>query len=114
MSWTLQGPERASAPDAWVAAIPAAQGSGALRRSRTDAAGGAALEQVPAGQYHLLVRAPGFMTWRLGPLPVDGAGSFPVVLSLVPYPMGFPGSLEDQLIPADPVPLVADPKSPPR
>jgi hypothetical protein len=113
MSWTLQGPERSTAPDAWVAAIPA-QGAGALRRGRTDPQGGAELEQVPAGQYHLLVRAPGFMTWRLGPVPVDGSGTIHVALSLVPYPMGFPGTLEDQLIPADPIPLEAEPKGPSR
>lgn len=111
MTWTLMGPEKTSAPDAWVAAIPV-QGAGALRRGRTDATGGARLAQVPVGQYHLLVRAPGFMTWRMGPLPLDGTGTISLMMTLVPYPMGFPGTLEDLLIPADPIPLSAEQSRP--
>jgi len=113
LTWTLQGPEKASAPDAWVAAIPV-KGAGALRRGRTDAEGGARLTEVAAGSYGLLVRAPGFMTWRMGPLPVDGSGEIHIALTLVPFPMGFEGTLEDLLIPADPIPLTPAPAASPR
>ncbi|MGH9867349.1 MAG: carboxypeptidase-like regulatory domain-containing protein [Candidatus Polarisedimenticolia bacterium] len=104
LMWSLQGPERSSAPDAWVAAIPV-QGSGVLRRDRTNPEGGAHLLDVRAGTYSLLVKAAGFMTWRMGPLPLEGAGELKVQMSLVPYPMGFKGTIEDVLVPWDPIPL---------
>jgi len=96
--WSLRGPERTSAPDAWVAAIPV-QGSGVLRRDRTNPDGGAHLDEVKAGTYSLLVKAAGFMTWRMGPLPLEGAGELKIQMTLVPYPMGFKGTIEDVLVP---------------
>lgn len=104
ITWVLKGPEQISAPDAWVAAIPAG-GEGHLRRDRTRPDGGTRLEGVAPGTYSLLVKAAGFMTWRLGPLPLKGDGELAVTMSLIPYPMGFKGTIEDVLIPFDPIPL---------
>ncbi len=104
ITWILKGPEQISAPDAWVAAIPAG-GEGHLRRDRTRPDGGTRLEGVAPGNYSLLVKAAGFMTWRMGPLPLNGDGELSVTMSLIPYPMGFKGTIEDVLIPFDPIPL---------
>ena len=104
----LLDPDRVPVPDAWVILIPMG-GEGALRRCRTDPEGACALVDVTEGAYRISARAPGFMSWLIGPMPVKGTGKLTLALTLVPFPMGFAGSLEDLLVPADPIP----PKSPP-
>jgi hypothetical protein len=44
------------------------------------------------------------MTWTLWPLAIREPGRLRLSLNLVPFPMGFAGTLEDLLIPADPIP----------
>ena len=46
----------------------------------------------------------GFITWSLGPAAMKEPGSLKVTLLLVPFPMNFEGTLEDKLVPADPIP----------
>ncbi|HEY3177184.1 MAG TPA: carboxypeptidase-like regulatory domain-containing protein [Candidatus Polarisedimenticolia bacterium] len=102
-SCALVGLDRAPVPDALVTLTPVG-GEGRFRRARTGPDGGCAIGDLPVGRYRVSARAPGFLTWSLGPLPVKGAGPVTLSLSLVPFPMGFAGTLEDLLIPADPIP----------
>ena len=103
ISWTLLGRDREPIPDATVAITPV-KGAGALQKCRTDGDGKCVLEGAAAGLYHMSARAPGYMTWALAPVPLGGSGALTVSLMLVPFPMGFEGSVEDLLIPADPIP----------
>ncbi|HKY32654.1 MAG TPA: carboxypeptidase-like regulatory domain-containing protein, partial [Candidatus Polarisedimenticolia bacterium] len=100
--WRLREAGREAAPDVWITATPSG-GAGALRRARTDQEGAARLEEVLAGTYRISARAPGYITWSLGPIPIQGTGVILLDMTLVPFPMGFPGSLEDLLVPADPI-----------
>ncbi len=100
---TLTGADRQPVPDASVAATPTA-GTGALRRAITDSGGACRLQGIPQGVYRLTARAPGFINWEIGPLTLDRPGGIGLSLALTPYPMGFAGTVEDLLIPTDPVP----------
>jgi len=99
----LTGPEREPVPDAIVTVTPM-NGTGALRRGLTDAGGACSLTGVPQGAYRLAARAPGFINWEIGPVTLDQPGGMSLSLTLTPYPMGFAGTVEDLLIPSDPVP----------
>jgi hypothetical protein len=103
ISWILQGRDREPVPDATVTITPV-QGAGGLQRCRTDGDGTCALNGVAPGVYRMSAKAPGYMTWSLAPVPLRGSGALRVSLLLVPFPMGFEGSVEDLLIPADPIP----------
>ncbi|HZI94803.1 MAG TPA: carboxypeptidase-like regulatory domain-containing protein [Patescibacteria group bacterium] len=96
------GADRAAAPDAAVTLTPVG-GAGQLRRGRTDPDGRCLIPGVPAGAYRISVRTPGFISWSLGPLPIKTSGGFKLSLLLVPFPLGFEGTLEDKLVPADPI-----------
>lgn len=99
----LSGADREPAPDVGIIFTPI-DGAGQLRRGRTDPDGRCQLADVPLGTYRISVRAPGFITWSLGPIPLKSAGSLKLSLQLVPFPMGFEGTLEDKLVPSDPIP----------
>ena len=96
------GADRAAAPDAAITLTPVG-GAGQLRRGRTDPDGRCLIPGVSSGTYRLSVRTPGFITWSLGPLPIKSSGGFKLSLLLVPFPLGFEGTLEDKLVPADPI-----------
>ena len=99
----LSGIDRAPAPDASVVLTPM-DGSGQRRQCRSGADGRCVLGEVPAGSYRVTAKAPGFITWSLGPMKISGTGAMKLSLLLVPFPMGFEGTLEDKLVPADPIP----------
>jgi len=99
----LSGTDRAPTPDATLVLTPV-EGAGRRRQGRTDSAGMCVVSDVPPGDYHMSVRAPGFITWSLGPAAMKEPGSLKVTLLLVPFPMNFEGTLEDKLVPADPIP----------
>ena len=103
LACALAGPDREPVPDAVVTLTPVS-GRGRLRRARTGPDGGARIDDVPAGDYRIAARAAGFMSWSLGPIALSGPGGLRLSLSMVPFPMGFPGTLEDLLIPAEPIP----------
>lgn len=89
-------------PDADVTLTPV-EAQGSLGRDRTDQAGRCLVTLTP-GIYRIAVTAPGFMTWTLAPVPLNGSGGLRLSLVLVPFPMGFGGTIEDLLIPEDPIP----------
>ena len=99
----LSGPDRAPVTDARVSLTPV-EGSGQLRRGRTGPQGECKLDEIPAGTYRIVAKAPGFITWGLAPVPLSGSGALKLVLSLAPFPMGFEGTLDDLLVPTDPIP----------
>ena len=103
LSCMLLGSDRAAVPDALVTLTPV-EGQGRFRRCRTGSAGECAIADLPAGRYRISAKAPGFLTWSLGPLALKGSGPLTLSLTLVPFPMGFEGAIEDLLIPADPIP----------
>lgn len=99
-------------PDASVKLTPF-EAQGRLGRSRTDQAGRCQIPLTP-GTYRIVVSAPGFMTWSLAPVPLEGTGSLSLSLVLVSFPMGFEGTLEDLLLPQDPIPPEGDEGDKPR
>jgi len=104
----LLDPDRQPVPDIHVSLTPV-DGTGRLERARTDPDGACILPDVEAGDYRLSASAPGYMTWSLGPLRLEGEGRLSLSLLLVPFPMGFPGTIEDLLIPPDPIPPTNEP-----
>jgi hypothetical protein len=103
LSCTLLASDRSAVPDALVTLTPV-EGQGRFRRGRTGAAGDCAIGDLPAGRYRISAKAPGFLTWGLGPLALEGSGALTLSLTLVAFPMGFGGTIEDLLLPADPIP----------
>lgn len=100
---SVTGPEREAVPGIAITLTPM-EGSGQLRRARTEADGTCVLREIDPGRYRVAVRAPGFMTWGLGPVAIDGSGKVSLSLSLVTFPLNFKGTVEDALVPADPIP----------
>ncbi len=95
--------EREPIADATILLTPV-EGAGRPRRGRTGADGRCRLEEVPPGAYRIAARAPGFMSWSHGPFDVRKPGELRLSLTLVTFPMGFEGTLDDLLIPVDPIP----------
>lgn len=89
-------------PDASVTITPFDTG-GSLGRARTDHSGYCRIP-LTAGTYRMVVSAPGFMTWSLAPVPLDGSGALSLTVVLLRFPMGFEGTIEDLLLPQDPIP----------
>ena len=98
---TLVGQDRSPIPDALVTMTPVG-GEGKFGRCRTGPDGVCAPGELVEGTYRISAEAPGFITWGIGPLPIKGAGSVRLALTLVPFPMGFEGTLEDLVIPIAP------------
>jgi len=103
LACALTGPDGEPVPDASITLTPV-EGAGSLRRARTDPGGECRLDDVPEGSYRVLASAPGFINWGIGPVTLAEPGNMKLALTLTAYPMGFHGTLEDLLIPADPVP----------
>ncbi|HET9481459.1 MAG TPA: carboxypeptidase-like regulatory domain-containing protein [Candidatus Polarisedimenticolia bacterium] len=100
---SLAGPAKDAAPDAWMTLTPIG-GAGRLRRGRTGEEGRCGITDVAPGMYKITAQAPGYMTWTIAPVALNKAGRLRLALNLVPFPMGFTGTLEDLLIPVDPIP----------
>lgn len=98
---TLVGQDRSPIPDALLTMTPVG-GEGKFGRCRTGPDGICAPGELVEGIYRISAQAPGFITWGIGPLPIKGTGSVRLALTLVPFPMGFEGTLEDLVIPIDP------------
>lgn len=103
LSCTVQGPDHKPVSEASVMVLPV-QGEGTSRRGRTDGAGACRLSDIAPGTYRILVRAPGFVTWYLGPVPLKEPGDIRLQLTMAAFPLGFEGTLEDLLVPMEPVP----------
>ncbi|HET6371862.1 MAG TPA: carboxypeptidase-like regulatory domain-containing protein [Candidatus Polarisedimenticolia bacterium] len=99
----LQGRDRAPTPDASMVLTPL-DDAGKPGRARTDGDGKCVLEMFPPGRYRLAARSAGYMSWTMEPMTLRGAAALELTLSLVPFPMGFEGTLEDLLITVDPIP----------
>jgi hypothetical protein len=97
------GPDQKPIPEASVMVLPV-DGAGTSRRGRTDGSGKGLLSDIAPGTYRILVRAPGFVTWYLGPVPLMGPGDRKLMLTMAAFPLGFQGTLEDLLIPMEPIP----------
>ena len=102
-SATLSGPDRQPSPDAAVSLIPV-DGDGIMQRCLTKVEGTCVMREVPDGTYRISARAPGFMTWTLGPIAFKDSGDMGFTLALVNFPMGFRGGFEDLLVPTEPIP----------
>ncbi len=103
LSCTVLGPNQKPVTEASVMVLPA-QGEGTPRRGRTDGAGACRLSDIAPGTYRILVRAPGFVTWYLGPVPLENTGDLKLLLTMAAFPLGFEGTLEDLLVPMEPIP----------
>ncbi len=103
LTCAIHNATRQPVPDALVQVFPVGREGGA-RRVRTDAEGGCRIEGIAPGTYRILVVAPGFVTWILEPVPLDGAGDRTLHVTLQPFPMGFDGTLIDLLVPMEPIP----------
>lgn len=97
----LVGQDRLPVPDALLTMTPV-DGAGRFGRCRTGPDGVCAPADLVEGTYRISVEAPGFITWSIGPLSIKGAGPVRLLVTLVPFPMGFEGTLEDLVIPVDP------------
>jgi len=98
----VQGAARQPVPDALVWVFPVGE-AGSAQRIRTNPDGECRVEAIPPGTYRLLVIAPGFVTWELGPVAMVEPGQRSLLLSLQPFPMGFDGRLIDMLVPMEPI-----------
>lgn len=98
---TLAGQDRSPIPDALLTMTPI-DGSGKFGRCRTGPNGACSPGDLVEGTYRISAVAPGFISWGISPLPVKGTGTLRLHLTLVPFPMGFEGTLEDLVIPVDP------------
>jgi len=103
LSCTVVGPDQKPVTEASVMVLPVT-GEGTARRGRTDGAGTCRLSEIAPGTYRIFVRAPGFVTWYLGPVPLKEPGDLKLQLTMAAFPLGFEGTLEDLLIPMEPIP----------
>jgi hypothetical protein len=101
VSAALVGQDRSPVPDALLTMTPV-DGAGRFGRCRTGPDGVCAPADLMEGTYRISVEAPGFISWSIGPLLIKGSGPLRLLVTLVPFPMGFEGTLEDLVIPVDP------------
>jgi len=105
--------DRSPVPDALITMTPMEMDgtvSGAVQLARSGLDGLAQLPEVPSGGFRLAVRMPGMITWGMGPLDLRGSGPIALRLTMTPYPLGFEGTIEDLLIPLDPIPPAGIPR----
>jgi len=98
---TLIGQDRSPIPDALLTMTPV-DGAGSFGRCRTGPDGVCAPGGLVEGTYRIAAEAPGFISWGIGPLPIKGTGTVKLLVTLIPFPMGFEGTLEDLVIPVEP------------
>jgi len=104
LSCTVMGPDQKPVTEASVMVLAVKSDEGTTRRGRTDGTGACRLTDIPPGTYRILVRAPGFVTWYLGPVPLKQPGDLKLLLTMAAFPLGFEGTLEDMLVPMEPIP----------
>ena len=105
--------DRTPVPDALVTMTPMAMDgsiNGALRLARSGLDGLARMPTMPSASYRIAVRVPGMITWSLGPVELRGSGTLALRLSMTAFPLGFEGTIEDLLIPIDPIPPAGLPR----
>ena len=84
--------------------------NGAVRLARSALDGLARMPEMPSASYRIAVRVPGMITWSLGPVELRGSGPLALRLSMTAFPLGFEGTIEDLLIPIDPIPPAGMPR----
>lgn len=104
LSCTVMGPDQKPVTEASVMVLAVKSDEGTTRRGRTDGRGACRLTDIPPGTYRILVRATGFVTWYLGPVPLKKPGDLKLLLTMAAFPLGFEGTLEDMLVPMEPIP----------
>ena len=104
LSCTVMGPDQKPVTEASVMVLAVKSDEGTTRRGRTDGKGACRLTDIAPGTYRILVRAPGFVTWYLGPVPLKQPGDLKLLLTMAAFPLGFEGTLEDMLVPMEPIP----------
>jgi hypothetical protein len=102
-SCELTDPSRDAIPDATVVLLPV-EGDGEMRHDRTAVDGRCRNGSVPGGIYRIAAKAPGFISWSIGPVALRGLTELELALSMEAFPMGFRAGVEDLLIPPEPIP----------